>query len=78
MSYFFTEKSIMEEGTTILYDNTTYKEIGRINPLLHDNFTAIITTGRKKGKQFHSRFKSICEGWIASHFYHKKKKSYAY
>lgn len=74
MSFYFTEPSVIQEGTLILFDSHSYKEIGRVEPLVHDNFTATISCGRNKGKQYHSRFKTICEGWIASHFYHKKRK----
>ena len=71
---YLTENSVFDSDTVILFDNLTYRELGRVEIIEHGNFQATISCGRKKGQRFQSSNKDVCEGWLASNFYHKRKR----
>ena len=73
MNFYFTQDSVLFENITLLFDSRSYKEIGRVEIIENNNYKGIISIGRNKGKYFTSWNKDICEAWIGSNFYHKKR-----
>ena len=75
MAFYITENSVIEPDSIILVDGATYRTLGIVKPIEHGNFQATIYCGRRKGDKFQSQFRDVCEAWIGSTFYSRKKRS---